>query len=390
MLRNGSYVEAQDLLPEDSLMPLYTRVSSKGLMGYRMYYEPIEDEWHYEYRRFAEKVLDEKYLVHHQNYNKLDNTPDNLIWMSKQAHTLAHSNTHTGAYSEEANNKRKESLKNWHRENKNTPAYKERNAKCSKNIKAHWRRDNPEFLTCEERRKLKTKEHILKYFPDVIFEELSESQIRGLCTKIQHLKGQHTNYLKAHQNAKPKLQAYNELMKQLKILFPHVDEDKFFELFGFRYDSLESTQKPPWSNRYRKKLYELINHKVISVTIYDCEPTDVFDISVSDNHNFALDAGVFVHNCFHKDALDAVCGATYNASKNAEQFAFDYGETLDNITTMNTLTENSAKNQITLDFEEELKKTVASSQPSTSMDFGMGPARPVGSLISQGILVFNK
>lgn len=357
MLRNGSYVEAQDLLPEDSLMPLYTKLSSKGLMGYRMYYEPIEDEWHYEHRRFAEKILDEKYLVHHQNYNKLDNTPDNLIWMSKQAHTLEHSNTHTGAYSEEANNKRKESLKNWHEENKNTPAYKERNAKCSKNNKAHWRRDNPEFLTYEERCKLKTKEHILKYFPDVIFEELSESQIRGLCTKIQHLKGEHTNYLKAHQNAKPKLQEHNELMKQLKILFPHVDEDKFFELFGFRYDSLESTQKPPWSNRYRKKLYELINHKVISVTIYDCEPTDVFDISVSDNHNFALDAGVFVHNCFHKDALDAVCAATFEASKHAEEFAYDYGESYDNMkSAIDANSDYPDAQQLTIDFEEELAK----------------------------------
>ena len=174
--------------------------------------------------------------------------------------------------------------------------------------------------------------------------------------------------------------------------------------------------------------------KIINITKIKCEPTKVFDITVSKNHNFILNNGLVVHNCvpyqylrsciyetrfemyrsnrlfdefvdiernldtgkidhspnFHKDALDAVCGATYNASKNAEQFAFDYGETLDNITTMNTLTENSAKNQITLDFEEELKKTVANSQPSASMDFGMGPARPVGSLISQGILVFNK
>ena len=115
----------------------------------------------------------------------------------------------------------------------------------------------------------------------------------------------------------------------------------------------------------------------------------LFDEFVDIERN--LDTGKIDHSPnFHKDALDAVCGATYNASKNAEQFAFDYGETLDNITTMNTLTENSAKNQITLDFEEELKKTVANSQPSASMDFGMGPARPVGSLISQGILVFNK
>ena len=32
---------------------------------------------------------------------------------------------------------------------------------------------------------------------------------------------------------------------------------------------------------------------------------------------------------FHKDVLDAVCGATYTASKYAEQYAYDYGEDLD-------------------------------------------------------------
>ena len=31
----------------------------------------------------------------------------------------------------------------------------------------------------------------------------------------------------------------------------------------------------------------------------------------------------------HKDVSDAVCGAVYNASKNAEQYAFDYGDDLD-------------------------------------------------------------
>ena len=32
---------------------------------------------------------------------------------------------------------------------------------------------------------------------------------------------------------------------------------------------------------------------------------------------------------FHKDVLDAVCGATFTASKYAEQYAFDYGEDLE-------------------------------------------------------------
>jgi hypothetical protein len=50
---------------------------------------------------------------------------------------------------------------------------------------------------------------------------------------------------------------------------------------------------------------------------------------VEDNHNFALTAGIFVHNS--KDAADAICGSLWNASKHADEFNFEYGETLDTI-----------------------------------------------------------
>ena len=40
----------------------------------------------------------------------------------------------------------------------------------------------------------------------------------------------------------------------------------------------------------------------------------MFDLEIEDNHNFALDAGVFVHNS--KDLLDSLVGSIYSASKN--------------------------------------------------------------------------
>ena len=64
---------------------------------------------------------------------------------------------------------------------------------------------------------------------------------------------------------------------------------------------------------------------------------------------------------FHKDALDAVCGATFTASKYAEEYAHDYGETLAATLQANNtyLTENAMKQQMIIDFEEELKNTLA-------------------------------
>jgi hypothetical protein len=119
----------------------------------------------------------------------------------------------------------------------------------------------------------------------------------------------------------------------------------------------------------------------------------VYDIEVVDNHNFALDAGVFVHNS--KDQADAVCGATYNASQQAEEYAHDFGETLDNIEKVNTGGAESDKKQINIDFENELRKMgdplakINEQHKNDSfIDYGTGKAVPLTqSYIKDGIIV---
>lgn len=56
----------------------------------------------------------------------------------------------------------------------------------------------------------------------------------------------------------------------------------------------------------------------------------------------------------HKDAADAVCGATFTASKYAEQYAYDYGEALDEIIEINK--DEFSPERVNMDFEAELKK----------------------------------
>jgi hypothetical protein len=60
------------------------------------------------------------------------------------------------------------------------------------------------------------------------------------------------------------------------------------------------------------------NHKVISIKIIQVEPTPVYDITVDEYHNFALTAGVFVHNC-----LVPVGGSTNDMYEDAGSI---YGE----------------------------------------------------------------
>lgn len=98
---------------------------------------------------------------------------------------------------------------------------------------------------------------------------------------------------------------------------------------------------------------------------------------------------------FHKDALDAVCGATFNASKNAEQFGFEYGETLDTIVQVSSSNVSDNRTQLNIDFENELKKLYSTNvekkaQDDSRVDFGLGKATTNfnGNYISNGIIVW--
>lgn len=84
---------------------------------------------------------------------------------------------------------------------------------------------------------------------------------------------------------------------------------------------------------------------------------DVYDLEIEDNHNFALDAGVFVHNS--KDQADAVVGALYDASLHVDDYSYDYGEDFDVMMGVDkdALSESEVKKQITVDFEEALKNS---------------------------------
>ena len=98
-----------------------------------------------------------------------------------------------------------------------------------------------------------------------------------------------------------------------------------------------------------------------------------------------------------KDTADAVCGAVWNASQNAEQFAFEYGEDLDTIVSVSSSIDPSDVKQITVAFEQELMKTMGTSiekealkNDNTFLDFGMGAATTNynSNYVSNGIVLW--
>lgn len=117
---------------------------------------------------------------------------------------------------------------------------------------------------------------------------------------------------------------------------------------------------PDWiinKSDLHKKINEVDNYNntiKLKALLFIDKTADVYDIEVADNHNFVLNAGMFVHNS--KDVCDALCGSIFNASKHAEQFAYEYGESAEQLLQINTSDDYDDIKQLTLSMEEELKK----------------------------------
>lgn len=103
MLKDGSYREAQNLVSGDSLMPAYFRLSTaeddKNAIGYKMIWQPFSNFWDWVHRLADDFNLENgKYKLsagkvrHHLDFNKLNNSPENIKRMQWGDHWRLHYN----------------------------------------------------------------------------------------------------------------------------------------------------------------------------------------------------------------------------------------------------------------------------------------------------------
>lgn len=100
MLRDGTYRQAQELVEDDSIMPLYRRVVEKA-DGFMDHYEQVAQpksatttRWEYTHRAVAGDAP-EGYVRHHVDHDHLNNDPSNLEIISRGEHSAHH---HTGEF----------------------------------------------------------------------------------------------------------------------------------------------------------------------------------------------------------------------------------------------------------------------------------------------------
>lgn len=265
LLKNGSYKEARLLSAEDSLSPLYRRNSK--IWGYHEGYLDVKHdsgEWELMHRVVG-RLLDhgifesEKPQLHHMDFNPRNNNPSNLIWLSNLEHRRIHADQ---ARIIKAN--MLESIpefKDKHRENciKNArkgtevqiQAYQE-DSDLAKRLSS-VRSENMQKLNKKTESVSKIKGRVFK-----VFDRLVSSGF--LITSEMY-----------------------DLTRNRQAGVPNLK--KVIKLFG-------SFDAAIIEHEARK------NHRVVSMVIVKIEPTEVYDFTVDKYHNFALQAGVFVHNCY--------------------------------------------------------------------------------------------
>jgi C1A family cysteine protease len=319
MMRDGSFKRVIDIMPNESLMPNYLKV---GPLGYEQYFDNNLNKWKYVHTTINEKInlgykkivkerieeKSDKYLVtHHKNFNKFDNTPDNLEWMGENEHKIFHNTSWNGTdaqreHSRKIMQERYEKNPEWNLEN------------CSKGGKMAWEKakNEPKRLeqiknnllighTKESRDKAnKTLKNTLKN------PEIKERQIINGKKVMANLLSNDFNkekYINLGKTYLGKNTTKKLLVKWAKEL---IDENKEINEKNW----LEKKESSGIHNFYKfttiEKFFNSIeeleesainyNHKIVNIKKLD-KKIDVYCLTVDKYHNFALESGVFVHNC---------------------------------------------------------------------------------------------
>jgi hypothetical protein len=315
ILRNGEKKEAQYLTEGESLMPFYRKESTLGKRNdsnYELIYNPKTEKYDFTHRVVAKSLfLNEMKLIsknnhgdvviHHKDFNKKNNSPNNLEWMSRKEHSKYHMGLGI-------KNLKKYLESEKHRQNV-IKANKERNS-----VKAmQWYNGSELHKEHNEIR----KQNMLKQFAD---PELRKKYIDGMtvCDKFTqkfwdvldniaiNTKLNKFNYIAIKdviENIKHSEEAMKEWNENISIKQNQkntfnkkiLERALKYRQIDCNQSWLESLELPTQRNR---KIYK--NHKVKNVRfLTNLEDTGC--ITVDKHHNFAISSGIVVNNSTLED-----------------------------------------------------------------------------------------
>ncbi len=287
MLRDGTYKEARDLLPNESLMPLYSEMSSKYFTGYEVSFNPRNQRWYRTHSLVAKyyNKISRKHVVHHRDFNKLNNEPSNLCVMSTKDHHDYHSGIN-------------------HRDDCNCVPCQHKKGIYTRPL----HKENCSCPFCKGKRGERRGEDCFNYIPRIQIPcacgcgGLVTIQTRGraCATNKRYLRG---HSIRVHNPLKDAIHKSDCKCSKCKMKRGDLDRSTGFDSISTRIckycgEVFENISLGKLLNHYKshKRDAILINHKVVKIEFLSTS-ADVYDISMERNHNFPLEVGVFVHNC---------------------------------------------------------------------------------------------
>lgn len=349
MLRDGTYREASKLLPGDSLMPLYRKESTKRnyhrMGGYELYMDVSNNRrgWKYTHRMVGKWKYGSAYtgnqhggtLIHHMRH-KRNNDPQWLSLETRESHTKLHAEDIKRRRSDPAFEKKRRDAAVVYARSTEGREFSRRNM-----LSLHQRPGFIEAIT-ERTRELGRR------FGRANMTRYNKSEAhRKVASRIGKITGPVNVHL-ARAGYRAWLAAGNRpVQTRTDVTFDRIlhllragserkwdvsvelkcEEkvvDRVLRENGFTWSQLrdregvERVRPRPVADalalreqktrdnlqRFVDRLFTPKNHKVVSVTP-GCR-ADVYDLSVPGTENFALSAGIFVHNS--KDVCDGSCG----------------------------------------------------------------------------------
>ena len=341
ILRDGSKKQAQDLIAGESLMPFYTNTSDGNMVGYEKIYNPGTGRTNITHRLVAHEMgisnkreenrLKIKCDTHHINFNKKDNSPSNLVRMTKSEHAKLHSSYAINNLwtNEEVIEKRKISIDGWLRSDrrkkmlsdKMTGIYPDcfKNYNESENLHSKhndvrrasmlksWASNNIKAME-----PLSFREGSLSYISTIINSKDNWVSLTTLINELKDdgyfldlLKSENPNYRRDFKN----IFKINRISK----LIEDATNKPYYEYVTDLRGDLKDTAE---YRRTKGQREVFLNHKVISVVRLETK-ANTYCMNVvgpndeQDRHNFAvcsnnLDGsytrnGVFVSNCKYGD-----------------------------------------------------------------------------------------
>jgi hypothetical protein len=270
LMRNGEYKAAELLETGDSLMPLYRDSAPLEAGGnkYQTTYQPGDDSWKFTHR-FAEARCPKGYVRHHEDLNRFNNSPDNLMLIKWEDHLKLHQSLGGSIVTEKARMARGQNMLRLNAQwaGKPTPFKRvpkvnlsqedrKRAAERGKTQLVPWNKSEEGGRKSGERQSKLWK----SLWQDADFRQQSSVRMKEKAKRVWS----DPNHRK------------------------HMDEVRM-RTNQDRWHVKRSTVSPLCG-----LCSSFLNHKVVSVTHWGT--ADVYDISVDKYHNFALSAGVFVHN----------------------------------------------------------------------------------------------